>query len=126
VIAKGAWFALQIGQAYIRPDGQPSNSVAMTIPGELYLNYGWVGVVVGCLLYGTLLAVFWTRTNFWADGRNTFGSMFGFYLLWTGFGLGADLQIVVTVTAIYLLFVAASMSRRMIAGLEARPVRVRA
>jgi hypothetical protein len=125
VIAKGGWFALQIGQAYVRRDGQPSNSVGMTIPGELYLNYGWLGVVPGCLLYGALLAVFWTRTNFWSDSRNTFGSMFGFYLLWIGFGLGADLQIIVTVTAIYLLFVGASMSQGMITALRERPARAR-
>ena len=126
VIAKGAWFALQIGQAYIRPNGEPSNSVAMTIPGELYLNFGWLGVLTGCLLYGGLLAVFWTRTDFWNDSRNTFGSMFGFYLLWIGFGLGADLQIIVTVTAIYLLFVGASMAHGMMSNLGGRPVRARA
>jgi hypothetical protein len=126
LIAKGGWFALQIGQAYIGPNGQPSNSVAMTIPGELYLNYGWLGVLAGCLLYGVLLAVFWTRTNFWRDSRNTFGSMFGFYLLWIGFGLGADLQIVVTVTAIYLLFVGASTALDILGAPSERNARVRA
>ena len=108
-IAKGAWFALEIGQAHVRSDGSITNSVAMSIPGELYLNFGWVGVAIGCLLYGALLAVFWTRTDFWRDGRNALGSMFGFYLLWIGFGLGADLQIVVTVTAVYLVFVTAGI-----------------
>ena len=108
LIAKGAWFAIQIGQGYLRRDGSPTNSVAMTIPGELYLNFGWTGVFLGCLVFGMLFAVFWTRTTFWKDSRNTLGSMFGFYLFWTGFGLGADLQLMVTVTATYLLFVAAS------------------
>ena len=108
VIAKGAWFALEIGQAYTRDDGSISNAVAMTIPGELYLNFGWSGVVIGCLAYGMLLGVFWTRTRFWEEPDNALGSAFGFFLLWTAFGLGADLQLLVTATAVYLLLVGAA------------------
>jgi hypothetical protein len=115
-IAKGAWFALEIGQAYQRPDGRITNSVAMTIPGELYLNFGWPGVVLGCLIFGGLVAVFWTRTRFWQEPENVFGSAFGFYLLWTAFGLGADLQLIVTTTAVYLMFVGVSIARDLIAG----------
>jgi hypothetical protein len=115
-IAKGAWFALEIGQAHQRPDGRITNSVAMTIPGELYLNFGWPGVLLGCLVFGGLFAVFWTRTGFWQEPDNVFGSAFGFYLLWTAFGLGADLQLVVTTTAVYLLFVGVSVARDLVAG----------
>jgi hypothetical protein len=114
LIAKGAWFALEIGQAYRRPDGTITNSVAMTIPGELYLNFGWPGVLFGCLIYGGMFAVFWTRTCFWEEPNNVFGSAFGFYLLWTAFGLGADLQLIVTTIAMYLVFVGASFARDMI------------
>jgi hypothetical protein len=114
LIAKGAWFALEIGQAYKRPDGSITNAVAMTIPGELYLNFGWGGVLLGCAIYGGIFAVFWTRTRFWEEPSNVFGSAFGFYLLWTAFGLGADLQLIVTTTAMYLLFVGASVARDMI------------
>jgi hypothetical protein len=108
LIAKGSWFAVRIGQAYVRPDGGANNSVNMTIPGELYLNFGWSGVLLGSLLFGAFLAVLWTRVRFWSEPRNTLGTAFGFYLLWVGFGMGADLQIVVTLIATYLLFVAAS------------------
>jgi hypothetical protein len=113
LIAKGAWFALEIGQAYTRADGSISNAVAMSIPGELYLNFGWSGVLLGCLLYGMLLGVFWTRTRFWEEPDNAFGSAFGFFLLWTAFGLGADLQLLVTATAVYLLLVAAAWGLQM-------------
>jgi hypothetical protein len=123
LIAKGAWFALEIGQAYTRRDGSISNSVAMTIPGELYLNFGWPGVLVGCLLYGMLLGVFWTRTGFWEDPDNAFGSAFGFFLLWTAFGLGADLQLLVTTTAVYLLLVGGAWSLSMIGRGSTRAVR---
>lgn len=121
LIAKGAWFAIQIGQGYIGRDGAPTNSVGMTIPGELYLNFGWSGVFVGCLLYGALFAVFWTRTGFWRDSRNTLGSMFGFYLFWIGFGLGADLQLIVTATATYLLFAAASVAKNAAVNTQVTP-----
>jgi len=108
-IAKGAWFAYRIGEAISRPDGTYSNSINMTVPGELYLNFGWGGVVVGCYLFGALLALFWATTIFWADSNNPLGTAFGFYLLWIGVGLVADLQIVVTLFAIYLLFLAGSL-----------------
>jgi len=110
VIAKGQWFAFQIGQAFEDPEGGYTNSVNMTVPGELYLNFGWVGVVIGCFAFGSLLAVLWSRTAFWSDPRNVLGSAFGFYVLWSSFGAGADIQIVVTLIAMYLLFVVASFS----------------
>ena len=107
-IAKGAWFALEIGQAWVRPDGRITNSVNMTVPGELYLNFGWLGVLIGCLAFGGLLGVLWSCSGFWQSDANTLGAMFGFYLLWVAFGLGADLQIVVTLIAVYLLFAGGS------------------
>lgn len=108
-IAKGAWFAYQIGQAILRPDGSYGNSVNMTVPGELYLNFGWSGVVIGSYLFGALLELFWAAAVFWTDASNPFGTAFGFYLLWIGVGLVADLQIVVTLFAMYLLFLAGSV-----------------
>jgi hypothetical protein len=122
IIAKGAWFAMEIGQAYMRRDGSISNSVAMTIPGELYLNFGWPGVVLGCLAYGMLLGVFWTRTGFWEDPDNAFGSAFGFFLLWTAFGLGADLQLLITTTAVYLLLVGGAWFLTITGQGSSRPV----
>jgi hypothetical protein len=111
VIAKGAWFALRIGQANVLSDGQITNSVNMTIPGELYLNFGWLGVVVGCALFGGLVAVLWNRARFWDGARNVPGSAFGFYLLWVwiALSLGPDLQVIVTMIAMYLLFLAGSV-----------------
>ena len=106
IIAKGAWYAWRIGQANITPTGAYTNSVNMTVAGELYLNFGWLGVLLGCLSFGIALGTFWARTGFWVDESNTLGSAFGFYLLWIGLGLAADLQIIVTLVATYLLFVA--------------------
>jgi len=106
-IAKAAWFALHIGLAYVRRDGQISNAINMTIPGELYLNYGWVGVFVGLALLGYFVAAFWRTTDFWTRPRNVLGTAFAFYLMWPwiGFSLGGDLQILVTIIAVYLVLV---------------------
>jgi hypothetical protein len=110
-IAKGAWWALRIGQANVRLDGTITNSVNMTIPGELYLNFGWLGVAVGCSVFGVLIAALWSRARFWDGARNVTGSAFGFYLLWLwiALSLGPDLQVIVTMIAMYLLLVAAGM-----------------
>jgi hypothetical protein len=103
-IAKAAWFALHIGLAYVRSDGQISNAINMTIPGELYLNYGWDGVFVG-------VAAFWRTTDFWSRPRSVLGTAFAFYLMWPwiGFSLGGDLQILVTIIAVYLVLVAVGL-----------------
>jgi hypothetical protein len=109
VVDKGGWFAVRIGQAVVNQEGRITSAVNMTTPGELYVNFGWPGVLVGCLLFGGILAVFWTRTRFWSDPRNTVGLAFGFYLLWVGLGLTADLEVIVTLVAMYLIFLAGGM-----------------
>ena len=108
-IASGAWFALQIGQANVGPDGTIRNSVNMTIPGELYLNFGWTGVFVGLAFLGVFITALWRTTEFWRNSRNVLGSAFAFYLAWPwiGFSLGADLQILVTLIAVYLVLLVA-------------------
>ena len=123
LIAKGQWFAGRIGQAFPTADGGFSNSINMTIHGELYLNFGWLGVLAGCVLFGALLAVFWMRTEFWSTSSNGLGAAFGFYLLWVGFGMGADLQILVTIIAVYGVFLLATWGLRLTGGVfpGARP-----
>ena len=111
-IAKGSWFALRIGQAYVRPDGLSSNSVNMTVPGELYLNFGWLGAIIGCFIFGAIFAALWSRTSFWSDSSNTFGAAFGFFLVWFGIWLGVDLQVLVTLFAMYLTLVVAGAAYR--------------
>jgi len=105
-IAKGSWFAVRIGHGYQKADGRYSNAVNMTVPGELYLNFGLVGVVFGCVGFGLLIGALWAKTEFWENPRNIVGSAFGFYILWNSLKLGSDLQIAVTLIAMYLLFIA--------------------
>ena len=105
-IAQGAWFAFEIGQGRLLDD-RLTNSINMTIPGELYLNYSWIGVAIGSFIVGVLFLMIWNSTQFWESKNNFTGGLLGFYLLFLGFGsIGPDLQIVVTLIAAYLsLFV---------------------
>lgn len=123
-IAKGQWFAFKIGQAIARPDGSYSNSVNMTVPGELYLNYGWLGAIIGSFVFGGMLAVFWSKSRFWSDADNALGTAYGFCLLWVGLGLGADVQVIVTITATYILFAMTRAAALILPG-SARYRRVR-
>lgn len=98
-IKQGQWFALEIGAAYKRKDGRINNSVNMTVPGEFYLNFGWMGLGLGCILFGLTMGWIWNQTNY----ENVYGWVIRFYLLFLGlFSLGADLQIIPTVFA-YLI-----------------------
>lgn len=125
VIAKGSWFALRIGQAYVTPDGRASNAVNMTVAGELYLNYDWPGVIAGGLLVGWLLALFWSRAGSIRDENDVFGWSFAFYVLWLGLSLEQDLQFVVTLTAIYLVFLALSLAARQLGVATVTPAPAR-
>ena len=112
VIAKGQWFAFQIGRAWEIETGRYTNSINMTIPGELYLNFGWLGLAVGCFAVGAYFMLVWRATRFWARDDNHLGQALGFYLLFIAMSLGADLQMLVTLTAMYALFALASFWMR--------------
>jgi hypothetical protein len=103
-IELGAWFALEIGAASISPiTGRANNSVNMTIPGELYLDFGWIGVIIGCILFGAMLGAFWNAANFNESAYNITGSLWGGYLLFNAlFGLGSDLQLIISLMSTYL------------------------
>jgi hypothetical protein len=78
----------------------------MTVRGELYLNFGWEGLVFGSLAFGLFFAALWNACGRMRSGENILGAAFGMYLLRIGLGGGgADLQVVVTMAAFYLLFV---------------------
>ncbi|MBX9853840.1 MAG: hypothetical protein K2X86_19005 [Cytophagaceae bacterium] len=104
IIQKGAWFAYRIGKARIL-DGKYTNSIDMSSTGELYLNFGWLGVLIGGLFIGYFIGSMWLTSGFWTGEKNVLGSLFGFYLLFLGlFSFGADLQMILTLTAMYLVF----------------------
>ena len=104
-ISLGTWFAIEIGIAYVNDEGHANNSVNMTIPGELYLDFGWIGVIIGCFLVGCLLALFWNSAGFGVSAYDLTGTLWGGYLLSSVLSnIGADLQIIITFFSTYLLF----------------------
>lgn len=102
-IALGVWFALQIGAA-VETEDWFNNSVNMTIPGQLFLDFGWIGLAIGSVITGILLKLLWGSVGFYKSRFNLLGTYFAVYLILTAFlGLGADLQILVTFLALYLI-----------------------
>ena len=47
LITPGQWFAEKIGRGSQISETQFSNSIDMSVAGELYLNFGWAGAIVG-------------------------------------------------------------------------------
>ena len=109
VIAKGQWFAAEIGQGRWLDSGLFSNSINMTIPGELYLNFGWIGMIFGCFVVGSIVGLIHRAV---ADGGSCdlVGGAILAYVLWLATTLGSDLQIVVTLLGLYVVFVVASFA----------------
>lgn len=107
-IALGVWFALELGAAQ-KTDGWYNNSINMTIPGHLFIDFGYVGLIVGGLLIGVLFQLIWLSAGFFDHPYNITGNILGGYIIYMAFlGLGADLQIVITLIAIYLILYAFS------------------
>jgi hypothetical protein len=103
IIALGSWFAGELtGSHYVK--GSPiTNSINMMICGELYLDFGWLGVVIGSLLTGAFFCVLWNSTQFYSSQYNFTGIIFGGYLLILAMStFGADLQIVITIMSMYV------------------------
>lgn len=105
IVQLGAWYALEIGVATELEDGRANNSVNMTIPGELYLDFGWIGLFIGCFFFGSLMAAFWNAAQFMDSPYNISGTLWGGYLLLYALaGIGPDLQIVISLTSTYIVF----------------------
>lgn len=104
LIQLGAWFALEIGVGSKTALGTANNSINMTVAGELYLDFGWIGVVIGSLFFGFFLALLWNAANFYGSEYNLAGTIFGGYLFILSIGSYADLQVVVTLLSTYLIF----------------------
>lgn len=117
LIQLGAWFALEItgNSTVTSADGRvSSNSVNMSVPGELYLDFGWLGVVLGSILFGALFPILWNASDFYSSEYNLAGTVFGGYLLVVALGgMGADLQIVITLISIYVsLFLIKKLAKK--------------
>ena len=113
LIQKGGWFANELGLARAVGGGRYSNAINMTIPGELYLNFGWVGTLVGCIGMGFVIMLIWQATGFWDSADNIPGLLLSFRIISRALAfLGPDMQSLVGYINLYLVFWAISVMAR--------------
>lgn len=126
-IELGAWFALEIGAATISSyTGRANNSINMTIPGELYLDFGWLGVLIGCFLFGAIVGGFWNASHFNSSPYNITGVLWGGYLMQLAiFGFGSDLQLMVSFFSTYITFFIIKKIASSYEGIISRPAMAR-
>lgn len=106
VIRLGAWYAVEIG---ITVKDAINNSINMTIPGQMYLDFGWIGAIICTFLFGGFMAALWNSSVYNESSTNLLGILLGGYLLIYSFvGISIDLQIAVTFLSVYLMFFAIS------------------
>lgn len=97
----GQWFAVEMGRSRFLPTGKATSSVNMTVPGEMYLNFGYAGLFFGCILFGLFIGSIWK----WVDETDLLSWTFRFYLLFLGmFSLGSDLMIVPQLVAYLIIY----------------------
>lgn len=119
IIQQGGWFAERIGMAYRNEFGNINNSINMTIYGEAYLNYDYYGVLFISFLFGYFIAKLWLASGELKNYFNIIGVGFSLYLISISvFQLGADIQMVVTLMSIYLIFLLLSVILKEIYGSE--------
>lgn len=56
-VTQGGWFAYYVG--FAESPEQSTMSLGITATGELYLNFGVIGVLVGMFIIGCLIGKFW-------------------------------------------------------------------
>lgn len=79
-VAPGQWFARKLGRGQELGGARFSNAINMTIPGELYLNFGWIAVVVCMFGVGLLYFYLWETARFFSTDSNPVGQAFGYIL----------------------------------------------
>jgi hypothetical protein len=104
LVAPGQWFAAKIGRGSRLESGGFSNAINMTIPGELYLNFGWPGVIAGLTLLTVMYFLFWEAARMATETNNALGHAFAFALLYQAIFNGSHFGGVVNLTMWYLLF----------------------
>jgi hypothetical protein len=114
VIAPGRWFAEKLGRGRELEYGF-SNAINMTIPGELYLNFGWPGVVLGMAGMGLLYHLLWQAARAVAWPANVVGMTFGLIILNQAMFGGSHFGAVVNLVIWYLAALFATWAWRTLA-----------
>ena len=114
IIAKGRWFAERLGFGMWRVDGGFTNSINMTVPGEWYLNFGWPGTIIGGVLVGFCMGLFWNAGHFWSGESAPLVGAYGFSILAFTWQLNVDTEVIPSVVSLYLVFLVSSRLLRVV------------
>ena len=106
LVVPGQWFAAKLGRGTRLEGGGFSNAINMTIPGELYLNFGWPGVIIGMMFLTLIYFLFWEAADWENISQNILGYAFAFSLLYQAVFNGSHFGGVVNLILWYLLFLA--------------------
>jgi hypothetical protein len=104
MITPGQWFAAKLGKGQYLSGNTFSNAINMTIPGEFYLNFGWLGVVLGLAVESLLYYLYWQAAGFHHGARNPLGQAFTCILLMQASFNGSDASALVTLTVWYIIY----------------------
>lgn len=88
LIAPGQWFAEKVGRGYRTEAGSFSNVVNMTLGGEFYLNFGWLGAFAGLSLLSAAFAALWPKAGFYIGAPNLTGMLLAGALVLQSLGAG--------------------------------------
>lgn len=114
-IVPGQWFAERLGR------GQPtatgfSNAINMTVPGELYLNFGWVGMLGGLVVLALLYAVVWDAVGHLMENGNVVALSLGMVLITQALFVGSSAVAVIQIFLVYMAALAFGWAHQVFAG----------
>ena len=104
LVAPGQWFASKLGRGTRTDSGGFSNAINMTIPGELYLNFGWIGVTVGLFLMTLFYFLFWEASRWGRSVNNILSYAFAFSLIYQAVFNGSHLGGFINLIIWYILY----------------------
>ncbi|HUP22928.1 MAG TPA: hypothetical protein VNB06_08305 [Thermoanaerobaculia bacterium] len=120
IIAPGQWFAAKLGRGTQLAPGRFSNAIAPTLAGEFYMNFGWLGAIVGVSLFATLLCIFWTAASAFRYQHNPLGMLLGAMIMTQAIAAGHSTALAQLVITYVVMF---GLSRVAIAFHWAAPMR---
>lgn len=120
-IVPGEWFAERLGRGQRTADGF-SSAINMTVPGELYLNFGPIGMLLGLVVLAFLYAVVWDAVGHLSEPRNVIAAALGMVLLTQALFVGSNAAAVIQVILVYLATLALGWAYRVVARPQSRVV----
>jgi O-antigen polysaccharide polymerase Wzy len=102
LVTPGQYFASRLGRGR-QLRNQFSNAVNMTVPGEFYLNFGWLGVLIGLSVMGFVYAMLWVAVGALSDNHNPIASAIGYLVFTQALFVGSNATAITNLVQIFAL-----------------------